>query len=214
MSRFDALDEAFACCYLSCVRIVLILVLSGCGAVAGTHDSKPVKRPGSCGNSDVRPVGTADQYRPPHVSDVTIDSPVACENHSAYIRVARETGVRQLGTERAPNGAFNQGCMSVPSEPANPDQCATINAIAILNTAAVELRAEGIEAIGVGAGPCADMRGDYDDWRVAITISNWKHAARSVRIVAGQLQKYDIRGHVGVGIAGVPCRHPLASPTE
>jgi hypothetical protein len=137
---------------------------------------------------------------------ITVAAPELCGKHEAYIRIERAIGARRLGTARNRGGAFDEGCMKLPANPADPSECPVLNPAPILGAAGERLRIAGIEgAGGAGLGPCGDMSGDYAAWNFAVGVVSWRDAARALTTVAELLATYDARGFVGVSVRGIPC---------
>ncbi len=185
-------------------QLIAILALAACGSAP-----PPSATPISSGQGEAcpteRPTGAPTDYAAPtDLTGVTIAAPQSCELDSAYIRVERTDGARRIGTGRNANGGFDEGCATLP-DPADASACPVINGGAVLMEASRLLNARGIQADSTGLGPCGDAGGDYDAWNMAFRVHDWKHAEAAVRQLSELLVTYDLRGHVGVGVAGIMC---------
>ncbi|MBL0217248.1 MAG: hypothetical protein IPQ07_25645 [Myxococcales bacterium] len=180
----------------------------GCGSGSSTtttttttsHPTGPYACP-----SD-HPLGTEAVYTAPaDLPGFVIAAPQHCARDEAYIRIERAAGSRKLGTGRGKGGGFDEGCMTLPADPADPAQCPVINAGAVMTAAHYELEKRHLVAPGVGLGPCGDLNGDYAAWHMAVGVHDWNDTATAIRIVTELFERYDVAGFVGVAVRGIPC---------
>ncbi len=156
-------------------------------------------------NCDPRPAGEPSSFtRPDELPDnVEVADPLLCARGSAYVRVSRLEGRRQLAVERehGTSGAFQSGCREMPHDAAG-DSCSSINVLTVLQTIARALKREGITVSGTGLGPCADGVGDYSHWNMSLGVFDWGDVPRAVQMVALVMDEYDLSGCVGVAVRG------------
>lgn len=185
-------------------QLISIVALAACGS-APPPSTRPIASEQGASCPAERPTGAPTDYTAPtDIAGVSIAAPEACERDSAYIRIERTTGARRIGTARGHGGGFDEGCQTLP-DPADATACPVINFGAVLMEASKRLNARGITADSTGLGPCGDASGDYDAWNMAFRVHDWKHAEAAVRELSEVLERYDLRGHAGVGVAGIMC---------
>jgi hypothetical protein len=181
-----------------------VLATVGCGS------SSRSASPGNGGAQDCPskfPRGEQATYTAPAApAGITIAAPKLCADNEAYIKIVRDKGARAVGTKRAPNGGFADGCMTLP---ADATSCPVISGLTVMEAAHDQLVARHIEAAGPGLGPCGDVQGDYYGWNMSVEVLDWKDAATAVQVVSDLLEQYDLRGTVGVAVVGVRCFVPL-----
>lgn len=182
---------------------ILVLALAACA----TTQPPPVSRPpekrtfesGSCKAQP--PIGEPAEFTLRGVPGFTIAEPQTCRG-SSYIRIERATGKRRLGIERIAGGGFGAGCMDLTKL----DGCASINVGAFLAQVDLELKREGIETAGNGAGPCApNLDGDYEGWNMATGVHDWKDVDRLVAKIAELMERYDLSGYIGASVYTIEC---------
>lgn len=183
-------------------RVVVIAVLAACGPAPAPQLTSPAAHGHDrCASYDGRPQGTAADYVPPKLEGFTIAPPLMCERE-ANIRVERTSGTRRLGIAGAGRHRFGAGCIKPP---ASAEECPILNWGVPLMAAAQALRSRGILLNGIGAGPCADIQGDFAAWNMSIGVTSWAEAATAVRLVADEMNRYDVAGYLGVAVRGIPC---------
>ncbi len=195
----------------------LIVLLTACkladpAPVASPGYLAPKQRDGSADQcSRLPPTGTPADYVAPSISGFVIHAPAMCVDE-AYVRVERTHGSRTLGTGRAANGGFSEGCTTLPANPGDPAACPVVNALALMQAALPTLRERSIGATGPGGGVCADTSGDYDAWNMSLSVLSWKQVEPVIRELTVLMDRYDTRGAVGVSVAGIPCVELLGAP--
>ena len=183
------------------MRLVVVLIVA-CG---GTR-APPARSTDSCAGHDDRPKGSPSDYVPPELPGFVIASPVTCEHErGAYIRIQRTTGARKLGIARQSSGGFGEGCMEPP---ASSDDCPILNWGVPVMAAEKAMRARGLMVNGIGAGPCADIYGDFAAWNMSIGVTAWSEAATVLQLVAAEMDRYDVAGYLGVAVRGISCAVP------
>jgi len=184
---------------------VLILAAAAC-ATAQAPSESPAKRGYEAGSCKAQPpVGNPSQFTLRTRPGFTIAEPMTCQRGS-YIRIERASGARKLGIERVKGGGFGAGCTDLTKLAG----CTSINVGAFLAQVDAELKSEGIDAAGQGAGPCApDLDGDYSGWNMATGVHDWKDVDRLVAKIAELMDRYDLSGYVGASVYAIPCAFAL-----
>lgn len=170
---------------------------SGC---AGDRES-------SCEGFDETPRGAPSQYTLVSggaIGSVAVSPPVFCEKERAYIRLEKAQGARRLGTARSPSGGFREGCLDLPGDPADLSQCPVLNFRPLLKAAFDELKERGVSVNGIGVGPCGVI-GDYEELNESVGVVGWEDADAAVQLVAELLERYAVKGYVGVMVVGIRC---------
>jgi hypothetical protein len=182
------------------------VLVAGCGASPPRRVDVPLSAepPRPCPSRI--PLGDPADYAPPPPVAALAVAPLQRCDAGAYVRVERTIGARRVGTARRHDGGFAEGCASLPADPRDPTQGPVLNPGAILGAVAADLRAAHVEVTrGGGLGPCGDSRGDYAAWNFAVAVRSWADLATAQRALADVLERYDVRGFLGVGVAGVAC---------
>jgi len=183
----------------TCVRLGLVLFAACGNQVAPVETTRPH---GEC--SDEHPRGSATDYVPPELAGFTIAPPVSCDE-GAYVRITRASGARRLGIAGGGGKGFTEGCTT---RPASASDCPVLNWSVPLAAAEEDLRNHGIELIGLGGGPCANTQGDFAAWNMSIDVRAWGDVAPALRLVAEEMDRYDVAGYLGVGVRGLRCVVP------
>ena len=154
---------------------------------------------------DSQPRGTPADLVLPALPEGIVASPArSCANDSAYIKVERRTGTRQLGVERThgTTGAIGAGCDEMPGDRTS---CPTVSVVAVVHEAARRIRRDGIVSGGTGIGACGQATGTYDALNFSVIVLDWKSAGRAAALLAEVFAEYDLRGYAGVTVAGQSC---------
>ncbi|HEY5934327.1 MAG TPA: hypothetical protein VIU61_06830 [Kofleriaceae bacterium] len=161
------------------------------------------------GTCDSLPRGTpADLVLPAHRDGIVVSPARSCPHDAAYLRVERLTGTRQLGVDRThgTTGAIGAGCDELPRDQTN---CPTVSVVAVAHEAARRIRRDGIVSGGTGVGACGQATGTYDALNFSVIVLDWNAAGRAVALLSEVLAEYDLRGYVGVTVAGQSCSFAL-----
>lgn len=156
------------------------------------------------------PAGSSTDFSMPEggaVHDVRVLAPISCEPGDAYIQLEREGGLRRIGTKRSPQGGFDEGCMVLPdaSTSSDPTVCPVINPMALMHAVETQMRTQTMQVNGMGVGPCTETWSDYDDARISIGVTDWRHADALVEMMAAELRRWDVSGTIGVAVRGIKC---------
>jgi hypothetical protein len=178
------------------------VVIAACGGAPSQPE--PARQPAaahaaaSCAYQP--PTGDASLQTVHELPGFTIAAPQTCSHDQAYIRIERLAGSRELGIASDGRG-FYEGCM----EPAKFMSCSKLNVGAVLELVRSELVGENFVRPSVGGGPCTDVGGDYDGWKFAVGVHDWKNVDPLITKVAEVFDRYDLKGYVGVSVYGTPC---------
>jgi hypothetical protein len=92
--------------------------------------------------------------------------------------------------------------------PKSAEECAVLNWEVPSLAAQEALEQQGITTKGHGVGPCGDIEGAFAAWNMSIRVTSWTDAATALRLVAAQMERYDVAGYLGVSVRGNPCVVP------
>ncbi|HEY3807524.1 MAG TPA: hypothetical protein VGL61_33210 [Kofleriaceae bacterium] len=145
----------------------------------------------SCAGNSESPKGDPSMYAPPDLPGFAIATPVMCGRGDAYIRVERLSGSRTLGSGTA--------CTALPEHPADPSDCPSISAGALLDRADDDLGRRIANGIGV------DRCDNAERTEISTFTSDWAHADALVHELATLLDRYDVKGFVRAGVRGQTC---------
>jgi hypothetical protein len=140
---------------------------------------------------------------------VTIAAPDACTPDSHYIEL-RGSGTRQLVlAQELPEDA--KKCRKPPED---PEACPQIQVDFFVTSVWQKLSNRGMMTVGAGLGPCGDHTGGYDDWNFSVGISDWERADDAAKIVAEELDRWQIGNQVGLAVRNAYCGKPEEEEEE
>ena len=182
------------------MRYALVVTIAACGGVPNLPETEPQPAPrarapaqqpeSSCKRQP--PIGDASLQTVHDLPGFAIAAPETCRDNEAYIRIERLAGSRQLAT------ASREGCI----EPAKFTTCSKLNVGAVLELVRTELVNEHFDRPNLGTTPCG---GNPDDWKFTIGVHDWKNVDRLIAKIGEVFDRYDLKGFVGVAVAGTPC---------
>lgn len=124
-----------------------------------------------------------------------MERPIAC-GRDFDIRVSA-TGSRKLAVGR--QGLARGACEALTAADEGAATCPEVSVGFLAAQAIDALTPRGVTT-GWGLSPCGDVRAAEDDWLISVKVNDWKHADAAVAAVVAQLQKWNIRGSLGVSV--------------
>ena len=188
--------------------IILLAMISSIGLSCRTSAPPPMGDTIDC--EWAKPVGEPSQFTlgGQSIGTVSVAEPDECTPDSHYIEL-RGSGTRQLVlAQELPEGA--KKCRKPPTE---PDMCPQIQVDHFLTAVWQKLSNRGMMTVGAGLGPCGDPEGGYDDWKFSIGISDWERADDAARLIADEMEKWDIGNQVGLSVRNAYCGAPEEEET-
>ncbi len=153
------------------------------------------------------------------VPNISVDEPVLCEGSSGwetggYIRVHGH-GTRKLVLGRK---AFERAC---PGVGLASGQCEVAILADTLARAVVEKlqRENGFGEMrfgGIGLGVCGEIDEalSYDAFRPSVSVFDWRDVAPAAAATAETMATWDVGGHFGVSVRGIPCGYLTEARTR
>lgn len=179
-------------------RLLICIVLLGLSACS-TPAAKPTAR--TCEDLPITSTKGDFTLGNQTIDGVTFGDVALCsQDKSYYIKVDRPSGKHTLAMGRKAHGELHR--TTPPTSDLPPTQ---IQVDAVFASLSKRAQSKGIDVLSGGLGSCGDIKGDINAWKMSIVINNWKQADAAVQLVADELRRWDIRGHLGVSVMARKC---------